>query len=330
MFHETRRRELCAKIERWRGWSAFNEEATIQGIVMPVLETAGYDPRDPEQVLPQARDTQGNKPDLMLYKTSPLEEGDEWCVIEAKALDKPLNNFVSQVGQYLIASAAQWYVLTNGFEWRFFDKNHPQNNFHRITITLDMPGALDALCCLLEKARPGPDLDCAFQTLIEARLREAARQRAWDDQCSLWREEGILTKPLRDALANARVDFNNHVDFIRGWQQQYEACLAKQTPPPWWETETASAPLAPVVPSKPVSPEAVSFAQLKQDNFPVTGTAPKMLIIGGQEIPVKYWKAVVVKIIQYMDARRCLPAVEFVPFWKCPLYTNKADLFKEY
>ncbi len=49
MLHEARRRELYEKLQHWRRWGALNEEATIQGLVMPVLKAAGYDTHDPEQ-----------------------------------------------------------------------------------------------------------------------------------------------------------------------------------------------------------------------------------------------------------------------------------------
>ncbi len=94
MPHETRRRKLYEKLQRWRRWGALNEEATIQGLVMPVLKVAGYDTLDPEQVYPQPRDAQGKRPDLMLYKTSPVDGGVEWCVIEAKELSETQDELI--------------------------------------------------------------------------------------------------------------------------------------------------------------------------------------------------------------------------------------------
>ncbi|MCX7993696.1 MAG: type I restriction enzyme HsdR N-terminal domain-containing protein [Fimbriimonadales bacterium] len=314
MRFEPKRRELYTKIERWRSWSALNEEATIQGLVLPVLETSGYNTRNPEEVLPQARDTQGNKPDLMLYKTSPLEQGVEWCVIEAKALGKPLNNFVSQVGQYLIASNAQWYVLTDGYEWRFFDKNHPQNNFHRITITLDTPGALDALSCLLDKARPAPDLDCAFQTLIEARLREAARQVEWEKHCTAWELTEQLVTPLSKAVAEMSKQ-SDHEQFIGQWIDRFKEHLQSQNPPVWWaeDKETDALLTATGVDEKG---SRISLQQLADDGFQVKFFYPAALWIGGRPITlnIKSWLGVLRAVIVELDSRGCLPPPPYHPF----------------
>ncbi len=331
MLHEAQRRDLCEKIARWRGWNAFNEEATIQGIVLPILELVGYDTRNPEEVLPQARDIQGNKPDLMLYKTSPLSNGVEWCVIEAKALGKPLNNYVAQVGQYLIASNAQWYVLTDGFEWRFFDKNHPQNNFYRAAITLEMPGALEALCCLLDKARPAPDFDCAFQTLIEARLREAARQVEWEKHCTAWELTGQLVIPLQKAVAELSSQFDQE-QIISRWIQNFKQHLQEQVTPPWWEETNPVMKESMTVSEKDNQIGRFSLQQIADSGFQVEFTYPNALWIGEEKVVLdrmKSWKSVVRAVIRALDDQGYLPPPPYYPFAKgFILYADTPTLFK--
>lgn len=332
MHHEAQRRDLCANIERWRSWSTFNEEATIQGIVLPILELAGYNTRNPEDVLPQARDTQGNKPDLLLYKTSPLNNGVEWCVIEAKALGKPLKEHESQVGRYFMGSSAQWYVLTDGFEWRFFDKHHSQNNFYRATITLEMPGALDALCCLLDKARPAPDFDCAFQTLIEARLRAAARQVEWEKHYTAWELTGQLVIPLREATEELSKQFAQE-QIITRWIEKFKQQLQSQTPPSWWselqEIETPRAIL-----ETDVRIQKVSLQQIADSGFQVAFTSPNAVWIGEKQlIPdrAKSWKSVVRAVIQELDKMGCLPKPPYRPFTNTfVLYTDSANSLRRY
>jgi predicted type IV restriction endonuclease len=48
------RLDLLERLERWKKW--LNEDATLLGLVLPVLQEAGYDPFNPEEVFPQARD----------------------------------------------------------------------------------------------------------------------------------------------------------------------------------------------------------------------------------------------------------------------------------
>lgn len=317
MHHEAQRRDLCEKIERWRGWNEFNEQATIQGIILPVLELAGYDTRNPEEVLPQGSDSLGNRPDLKLYKTSPLDNGNEWCVIEAKVLGAPLNNYVAQVGQYLIASKAPWYILTDGYEWRFFDKNHPQNNFYRTSILLRQPGALDALRCLLDKERDEPDFDCASQTLIEARLREAARRRPWDKQYNLWCEEIILVKPLRDALEEVSREFDEYKDFITQWRKQYEKSLCSEHPPEWWKLNLPSQPTAvepietPQQERSNIDNNCVCIAELRRQ--PLSHTVPQEVKVNGQHIPLNAnkWAQVLMAVLKLLDKHNCLPQPPF-------------------
>jgi len=64
------RPDLLERLDRWKKWPSFNEDATLLGLVLPVLQEAGYDPFNPEEVFPQARDNNNLKPDLLLYKGS--------------------------------------------------------------------------------------------------------------------------------------------------------------------------------------------------------------------------------------------------------------------
>jgi predicted type IV restriction endonuclease len=46
---------VLERLERWKKWPSFNEEATLLGLVLPVLQEAGYDPFNPEEVFPRPR-----------------------------------------------------------------------------------------------------------------------------------------------------------------------------------------------------------------------------------------------------------------------------------
>ena len=77
--------DLLERLKRWKEWPSFNEDATLLGLVLPILQEAGYDPFNPEEVFPQAKDSNNLKPDLLLYKGSARQEGAPYMVIEVKA-----------------------------------------------------------------------------------------------------------------------------------------------------------------------------------------------------------------------------------------------------
>jgi hypothetical protein len=117
------RPDLLERLERWKKW--LNEDATLLGLVLPVLQEAGYDPFNPEEVFPQARDNNNLKPDLLLYKSSARQESAPYMVIEVKALGENLKKHENQVVQYMNGGQARWYVLTNGETWEFLRPGPP-------------------------------------------------------------------------------------------------------------------------------------------------------------------------------------------------------------
>jgi hypothetical protein len=117
--------DLLEGLKRWKEWPSFNEEATLLGLVLPVLQEAGYDPFNPEEVFPQAWDNNNLKPDLLLYKGSARQEGAPYMVIEVKALGENLKKHENQVVQYMNGGQARWYVLTNGETWELYDRDPP-------------------------------------------------------------------------------------------------------------------------------------------------------------------------------------------------------------
>ncbi|MCS6918292.1 MAG: type I restriction enzyme HsdR N-terminal domain-containing protein [Fimbriimonadales bacterium] len=310
MKHEVRRRDLCARLQRWRNWGALNEEATIQGLVLPVLKAAGYDTYDPEQVYPQPRDSQGKYPDLMLYKTSPVDGGVEWCVIEAKKLSEMLDKFVSQIGQYLPSSRARWYALTNGAEWRFYDKHRGQSNFHCITLTLETPGALDALCRLLDRSLHEPDLDSAFAVLIEAQLQATARQTSWDDHRLAWRLTRTLVYSLREATDELKDRFPEHAHLVAQWESDFKGHLEQGDLPKWWVDAVAEADeqTTPAPAAQPTAPAAVAepISVVYRRGIALRGYSPSQIYIRGQAHAVSDWIQALMTLISVLDEAGCL------------------------
>jgi len=325
--YEAQRLELLKRIERWSGWSKFNEDATITGLVLPVLQHLGYDPFDPEQVFPQARDNNDKKPDLVLYKVSPRDRGSAWCVIEVKALGKSLKRFVHQVEQYLRGNKARWYVLTNGKEWRIYDKKYrDQHDFHRMTISLESLGALDVLRALLAKNVSQPNFKRAEEIFVIAQLADAAKQTDWETHQLVWKEAGgVLVQSVRDTLKRVRRQFPSHTTLIEEWERDFKDCLRKGDPPDWWDVlANLSVEPASMATSGTASANPIDIQSLKGKPELYKGKKPEKLFIGDDEIDLepKTWAELLVCVVEYLDRRGCLPTP---PFKK--LYSTKGNNF---
>ncbi len=99
------------------------EEATKQAMVLPILDSLGYDIWNPSEVCPEYEaDTvtkklgQKEKVDFAI-----LNNGAARIFIEVKALEINLDGHEGQLARYFNAvPVARLGVLTNGLEWRFF------------------------------------------------------------------------------------------------------------------------------------------------------------------------------------------------------------------
>jgi hypothetical protein len=213
---------LLERLDRWKEWPSFNEDATLLGLVLPILEEAGYDPFNPEEVFPQARDNNKLKPDLLLYKDSARQGGAPYMVIEVKALGENLKKHENQVVQYMNGGQARWYVLTNGEVWEFYDRERtlPLSNCLRARVHLKDPGALRALSLLLSKAAAEPPFQEAEEALAEALLLDEQR-RVYER----------VVKPLQDAVQKAKEKFPLAGPFVDQWVQEWGAKLVSDTSP---------------------------------------------------------------------------------------------------
>jgi hypothetical protein len=224
--------DLLERLKRWKEWPSFNEDATLLGLVLPVLQEAGYDPFNPEEVFPQAKDSNNLKPDLLLYKGSARQEGGPYMVIEVKALGEDLKKHESQVVQYMNGGQARWYVLTNGETWELYDRARPipLANCLRARIQLADPGAPRALSLLLSKAAAEPPFQEAQEALAEALLTEAAERIPFEEQKRAYDLTGHFVKPLQTAVKEARERFPLAEPFVERWVREWEAKLKGNTP----------------------------------------------------------------------------------------------------
>ena len=113
--------KLCQKIEEIRGKleslqrHTLNETSTRTIIIDPLLESLGWDIRDPDEVQLEYPTVDGKSVDyaLTINKKTVL-------LVEAKALDDPLTDVkaITQVVGYAANDGVEWCVLTNGIVWK--------------------------------------------------------------------------------------------------------------------------------------------------------------------------------------------------------------------
>ncbi len=103
------------------------EEATKNALVMPFLRALGFDPFDPDAVVPEfTADVgvkKGEKVDYALKK-----DGELIVLVECKACNANLKDVhYNQLFRYFSVTTARVAVLTNGFDWWFFSDVDERN-----------------------------------------------------------------------------------------------------------------------------------------------------------------------------------------------------------
>lgn len=95
-----------------------SEEATKHSMVLPLLNALGYDIFNPEEVIPEVPCDISNKGDKVDYVLA--NNGKHEILIECKECHQNLNNHISQLRKYFVASEARFAILTNGIRYLFF------------------------------------------------------------------------------------------------------------------------------------------------------------------------------------------------------------------
>lgn len=95
------------------------EEATKTALVLPFLQTLGYDVFDPTEVVPEftcdVGIKKGEKIDYAIHK-----DGAPIILIECKHWKEDLNTHNGQLFRYFHVSNARFGILTNGITYRFY------------------------------------------------------------------------------------------------------------------------------------------------------------------------------------------------------------------
>ena len=102
------------------------EEATKNALIMPFIQSLGYDVFNPLEVVPEMdcdiTKKKGEKIDYAIMK-----DGEAVLVIECKHWQQQLDNHKTQLTRYFTSTNAKFGLLTNGIEYRFYTDNDKPN-----------------------------------------------------------------------------------------------------------------------------------------------------------------------------------------------------------
>lgn len=111
--------------------SVATEEATKTSIIMPFIQTLGYDIFNPEEFVPEyTADVGIKKGEKVDYAI--LKDGIPVILIEAKSVNEKLEKHDSQLFRYFSVTKAKFAILTNGMVYRFYSDLDEQNKMDSV------------------------------------------------------------------------------------------------------------------------------------------------------------------------------------------------------
>lgn len=168
-----------------------SEEATKMALIVPFIQTLGYDVFDPTEVEPECVADimkKGEKVDYAIHK-----DGEQQLLIECKHWEENLDVHGSQLRRYYNVSPAKFGLLTNGINYRFYTD-------------------LDANNVLDEK----PFLEFDITTIKDAQIEELKKfHKSYYDKGNILNTASEL-KYMGELRAIIQKEFSNpSVDFVK-------------------------------------------------------------------------------------------------------------------
>lgn len=220
--------KILARLNEWNDALRSNEQATIQGIILPALHLLGYDTENPEVVFPQETDKDGLRPDFVIYD---LAQNIPRFVIEAKAINVPLRNHYDKVLRYMNSGKVRWYFLTNGLEWELYDRNIPipLHNCRVANINLTKAKSFEMLRHLLAPNLQEPNIEEITNWAVVNEFEGVVNSVPWTTQKLAWETTEHLPKVVRTSLASLRTRYPEKTELIDSLQKRLEENLSQVT-----------------------------------------------------------------------------------------------------
>ncbi|MBC7646861.1 MAG: DUF4357 domain-containing protein [Pseudopedobacter sp.] len=198
--------------------SSLSEAAVRQVMVLPLLQTAGFDIWNPLEVQPEETNAAGNRPDLIVRCGNGSECG---FVLEIKRRGVTLDEgTLGQALSYAGHVGLRWVWLTNGQVWILADEKQAGSYKEREVLRLELgkPQATEDFSLLLERINWAEGkIETALERVLKERLRRVVEQKveAFKTQKGLptlelaieWmRDKNLLGEAEEKLLTNSSID----------------------------------------------------------------------------------------------------------------------------
>lgn len=194
--------ELIARLREDGGRSFRTEEATCQGVILPILAALGWDRDNVHEVIPQFQVGQGRVDYCLSVR------GKKAAFVEVKGAGENLHNHERQLLEYAFHDGVEIAVLTNGILWWFYlpllHCNWEQRRFLILDVCQhDVGIVVQHLVTFL-----GRDAIASGSAVREAQAIHADAERrriimetlprAWDELCG--KPDALLLRVLADKV----------------------------------------------------------------------------------------------------------------------------------
>jgi len=213
--------EFIARLREDGGRSFSSEEATCQGVVLPVLAALGWDRDNVHEVIPQFQVGHG-RVDYCLSV-----HGKKTVFVEVKRVGEDLGNHEKQLLEYAFHDGVEVAVLTNGLLWWFYlpllNCSWEQRRFLTVDVRQhDVGIVVQHLVTFLGRDAVASGSAIGQAQAIHAdverkRLIKETLPRAWDELCG--EPDALLLRALADKvehLSGHRPDDAVLAEYIKG------------------------------------------------------------------------------------------------------------------
>ncbi|HWI49133.1 MAG TPA: type I restriction endonuclease [Rummeliibacillus sp.] len=214
---------LSNRIEKIKG-NIQTEEATKTSLIMPFIQSLGYDIFNPEEFVPEfIADVGIKKGEKIDYAI--IESGNPIILIEAKSVHEKLNKHDSQLYRYFGTTKAKFAILTNGIEYKFYtDLEEPNKMDVKPFLVFNMLELRDNLIFEIAKFRKTVfDVDNVLTTASELKYTGEIKQflnEQWEEPNEEFIKfiinevyQGVKTKKVidnfRDIVKKSLIQFLN-------------------------------------------------------------------------------------------------------------------------
>lgn len=119
-----------------------NEMLTRYALIDPLLRELGWDTEDPGMVIPEYKPGKGSADYALLNDGKPV------MMLEAKKLDKPLQDAVIQGINYCLMQGTNYLALTDGRRWEIYETHKPVPIDDKRVVAFDLKDQSATEACL--------------------------------------------------------------------------------------------------------------------------------------------------------------------------------------